>query len=358
MNNNKRHYIIPIFVSHRGCPHDCIFCNQKKITGSGGDVSGEEVKSKIEEYLKTIPKENTHIELAFFGGSFTAIPIEQQKELLGAVQSYLKQGVIRNIRVSTRPDCINEEVIEILKYYGVKIVELGVQSMDEEVLKISNRGHSSEDVVNAVALLKQSGFIVGVQVMVGLPGDTKEKSIDTVLKLVKLKPHIARIYPALVIRNTYMEQMYYKGLFKPFSLEKTIDICKELLIIFEMNNIEVIRIGLQPTENIMEGKEVVAGPFHPSMRQLVVAALYRDLLEDTISSMMPIDDVELFVNPKEISDIIGQKRANIEYLKERFNIRNIAIIQTTEIDKQSLIVKSGEYMRKMSIKNIYKILEK
>ncbi|MGB7604069.1 MAG: radical SAM protein [Lutisporaceae bacterium] len=355
---NKRHYIIPIFVSHRGCPHDCIFCNQKKITGSGGDVSGDEVKSKIEEYLKTIPKENTHIELAFFGGSFTAIPIEQQKELLGAVQSYLKQGVISNIRISTRPDCINEEVIEILKLYGVKIVELGVQSMDEEVLKLSNRGHSTEDVVNAITLLKQRGFTVGVQVMVGLPGDTEEKSIDTVQKLVALKPHIARIYPALVIRNTYMEQMYYKGLYKPFSLEKTIEICKRLLIIFEKNNIEVIRIGLQPTENIVEGKEVVAGPFHPAMRQLVVAAIYRDMLVYIISSMMPIDNVEIHINPKEISDIIGQKRTNIEYLRERFNIRNVAVIQTSTIDKQSIIVKSGENMRKMSLKDLYNVLEK
>lgn len=355
---NKRHYIIPIFVSHRGCPHDCIFCNQKKITGSGGDVSGDEVKSKIEEYLKTIPKENTHIELAFFGGSFTAIPIEQQKELLGAVQSYLKQGVISNIRISTRPDCIDEEVIEILKLYGVKIVELGVQSMDEEVLKLSNRGHSTEDVVNAITLLKQRGFTVGVQVMVGLPGDTEEKSIDTVQKLVALKPHIARIYPALVIRNTYMEQMYYKGLYKPFSLEKTILICKKLLIIFQRNNIDVIRIGLQPTENIVEGKEVVAGPFHPSMRQLVVAAIYRDMLVYIISSMMPIDNVEIHINPKEISDIIGQKRANIEYLKEWFNIRNVAVIQSLAIDKQSIIVKSGENMRKMSLKDLYNVLEK
>lgn len=355
---NKRHYIIPIFVSHRGCPHDCIFCNQKKITGSGGDVSGDEVKSKIEEYLKTIPKENTHIELAFFGGSFTAIPIEQQKELLGAVQSYLKQGVISNIRISTRPDCIDEEIIEILKLYGVKIVELGVQSMDEEVLRLSNRGHCTEDVVNAIAILKQRGFTVGVQVMVGLPGDTEEKSIDTVKKLVAMKPHIARIYPALVIRNTYMEQMYYKGLYKPFSLEKTIEICKRLLIIFEKNNIEVIRIGLQPTENIVEGKEVVAGPFHPAMRQLVVAAIYRDMLEYIISRMMPIDNIEIHINPKEISDIIGQKRTNIEYLKERFNIRNVAVIQSSTIDKQSIIVKSGEYMRKMSLKDLYNVLEK
>lgn len=355
---NKRHYIIPIFVSHRGCPHDCIFCNQKKITGSGGDVTGPEVKAKIEEYLQTMPLENSHIELAFYGGSFTAIPIEQQKELLEAVQAYLKQGVIRNIRISTRPDCIDEEVINVLKTYGVQIVELGVQSMDEDVLKISNRGHSAKDVVDAVDLLKRNGFTVGVQVMVGLPGDTEEKSIATVRKLVALKPDIARIYPALVIRNTYMEQMYLKGLYKPYSLEKTVDICKKLLIIFEQNNIEVIRIGLQPTENIGEGKEVAAGPFHPSMRQLVVSAIYRDMLEHILNKIIPSGNIEILVNPKEISDIIGQKRANIDYIRERFHIGKVAVIQSCEMERQSIMVKSDEFQHKMSIKDFITEMEK
>lgn len=350
---SNRHYIIPIFVSHRGCPHDCIFCNQKKITGSGGDVSGPEVKSKIEEFLKTIPSENSLIEVAFFGGSFTAIPINQQKELLEAVQDYLKQGLINNIRISTRPDCINEEIITILKTYGVQIVELGVQSMDQEVLKISNRGHSAQDVIDSVNLLKQNGFTVGVQVMVGLPGDSKEKSIATVQKLVALKPHVARIYPALVIRNTYMEQMYLKGSYKPFSLEETVDICKELLMVFEKNHIEVIRIGLQPTENIEEGKEVVAGPFHPSMRQLVVSAIYRDILEQIISHLPSLGNIEILVNPKEISDILGQKRSNIAYLKNKFHIQNLKITQISEIEKQSIVVKSDEIRQKMSIKDYY-----
>lgn len=348
---SKRHYIIPIFVSHRGCPHDCIFCNQKKITGSGGDVSGPEVKEKIEEYLNTIPQEDSLIEAAFFGGSFTAIPIAQQKELLEAVQPFIDKGFINNIRISTRPDCISTEIIDILKTYRVQIVELGVQSMDEEVLNISHRGHSDQDVIDAVNLLKQNGFTVGVQVMVGLPGDSKAKSIETVQKLVALKPHIARIYPALVIRNTYMEKMYLNGLYKPFSLEETVDICKELLMIFERNNIEVIRIGLQPTENIEEGKEVVAGPFHPSMRQLVVSAIYRDMLELMFSNLPELCNIEILVNHKEISDILGQKRSNIVYLKHRFNIQNLTISQNSETEKQSIVVKCGEFQQKMSIKD-------
>ncbi|MDF2522151.1 MAG: radical protein [Clostridia bacterium] len=352
---SKRHYIIPVFVSHRGCPHDCIFCNQKKITGSGGDVSGIEVKEKIEEYLKTMPLENSHIELAFFGGSFTAIPIEQQKELLEAAQPYLKQGFIKNIRVSTRPDCIDEEVISILKLYGVQIVELGVQSLDEEVLRISNRGHSVQSVIDSVNLLKEHGFTVGVQVMVGLPGDNEEKSIATVKRLVGLKPHIARIYPALVIRNTYMEKMYERGLYKPLSLESAVEICKKLLIIFEQNNIEVIRIGLQPTEEIGEGKEVAAGPFHPSMRQLVVSSIYRDMLENIINDMKPVESIEIEVNSKEISDIIGQKRTNIDFLSKKYKLKKIAVIQSPDIEKQSITVKSGEIERNLSVKDFYKL---
>jgi histone acetyltransferase (RNA polymerase elongator complex component) len=354
---NKNHYIIPIFVSHRGCPHDCIFCNQKKITGYGGDAKGEDVIVKINEYLKTIPRDNSVIELAFYGGSFTAIPIDQQRELLEAAQPFIAQGLINNIRISTRPDCIDMQIIELLKANNVKIVELGVQSMDEEVLRISNRGHSAQDVIDSVALLKKHSFTVGVQVMVGLPGDTIAKSIGTVKKLVELKPDIARIYPALIITNTYMEQMYYNGQFKPLSLKAAVEICKKLLVLFEMNNIEVIRIGLQPTENILEGKEVVAGPFHPSMRQLVVSEIYKDMLEYMLKDEEGITQLEISVHPKDISDLLGQKRNNIDYIKTHKKIEKIVVEQVSDIDRQSIMVKYGENMRKMSIKSFRNILE-
>ncbi|OGO78528.1 MAG: hypothetical protein A2Y23_07365 [Clostridiales bacterium GWB2_37_7] len=354
---SKRHYIIPIFVSHRGCPHDCVFCNQKKITGHGGDATKEDVKNKIEEYMKTIPSENSVIELAFYGGSFTAIPMDQQQELLEAVQPYIEQGIINNIRISTRPDCIDNYVIVLLKKYKVQIVELGVQSMDAEVLKLSNRGHSAGDVVDAVTLLKQHGFTVGVQVMVGLPGDTMQKSIETVKKLILLKPDIARIYPALVITNTHMEQMYYAGQYKPLTLEAAVEICKKLLILFEKSNIDVIRIGLQPTEDILEGKEVVAGPLHPSMRQLVVSSMYQDMLKYMLKSVSHIKQLEIFVHPHDISDLIGQKRCNIETIKIYNKIERIIVTQASDMDIQSIMLKYGEYMRKMSIKDFCNILE-
>ncbi|MDF2839962.1 MAG: radical protein [Clostridia bacterium] len=347
---NKKHYIIPIFVSHRGCPHDCVFCNQKKITGHGGDASKEDVVHKIEEHLRTIPRESAVIEVAFFGGSFTAIPIDQQQELLEAVQPYIDDGIIKNIRISTRPDCIDMQVIEVLKKYKVQIVELGVQSMDAEVLRLSNRGHSAKDVIDAVALLKKHGFTIGVQVMVGLPGDTMQKSIDTVEKLIELKPDIARIYPALVITNTEMERMYHSGLYQPLTLEEAVEVCKNLLILFEKNHVDVIRIGLQPTENIIEGKEVVAGPFHPSMRQLVVSSIYRDMMSFMLKDAISIKELEIHVNPRDISDILGQKRSNIDYIKANMKIEKIVVFQAIDIEPQTIMLKYGEYTNIMSIK--------
>lgn len=349
---NKRHYIIPIFVSHRGCPHDCVFCNQKKITGQGGDCTGADVRAKIQEYLGTIPRENTTIEAAFYGGSFTAIPLEQQIELLSAVQPYIQEGSIHNIRISTRPDCIDPEVLAVLKEYKVQIVELGVQSMDLAVLQLSNRGHSAQDVVDAVKMLKNAGFTVGVQVMVGLPGDTEQKSLDTVRRLIQLQPDIARIYPALVIRNTYMEQIYYEGSYTPLTLEAAVEICKKQLVLFEQNHIEVIRIGLQPTENILEGREVVAGPFHPAMRQLVLSSMYKDLMERELEGQQP-EELLLIVHPGDVSDLLGQKRCNIFFLKNVKKIDKIRIVQDENQEKQSFLMKYSENTRKLSIKDFY-----
>ncbi|HWR60168.1 MAG TPA: radical SAM protein, partial [Clostridia bacterium] len=303
---NKQHYIIPIFVPHKGCPHDCIFCNQKKITGQLGEVTAEEVREKIEEYLRTIPEEGSHIEVAFYGGSFTAIPLDYQRSLLEAAFGYYEKGRLESIRVSTRPDCIDREIGENLRRYGVRTVELGVQSMDDKVLELCNRGHTSQDVVEAVRLLKEYGFAVGVQMMIGLPGDSEEKALRTARELVRLKPDIARIYPALVIRNTYMEELYLKGEFNPLTVEEAAEISKKLLIIFEGSEINVIRIGLQPTENIMTGRDVAAGPFHPSMRQLVEALVYRDIMELLIGSLGGNGkEISIRVNPGNLSEVIG-----------------------------------------------------
>lgn len=354
--SKKQYYIIPIFVPHKGCPHDCIFCNQKKITGQIGEVTAEEVKTKIEEYLATIPSEGSHIEVAFYGGSFTAIPLDYQKSLLEAAFVYFKAGRIENIRVSTRPDCIDREIAENLKKYGVGIVELGVQSMDEYVLALCNRGHTSQDVVDAVRLLKEYGFTVGVQMMIGLPGDSEEKTIRTAWELIRLKPDIARIYPALVIKNTYMEEMYLRGEFQPMTVEAAAETSKKLLIIFEGNGVNVIRIGLQPTENILPGKDVVAGPFHPSMRQLVEALVYRDMLEHLLKRFGGKEkEIIVKVNPRNISELIGNKKSNIKYIKDKFSIDKLIISQDECADTDTIVLIVGEKSINMSKKDYYSI---
>jgi histone acetyltransferase (RNA polymerase elongator complex component) len=356
---SKKHYIIPIFVPHKGCPHDCIFCNQKKITGQLGEVTAQEVRDKIEDYLATIPEEGSHIEVAFYGGSFTAIPLDYQKELLEAAFSYIENGRIANIRVSTRPDCIDVEISDNLKRYGVGVVELGVQSMDEGVLKLCNRGHTSEDVVEAVRILKRYGFTVGVQMMVGLPGDTVEKALRTAEELIRLKPDIARIYPALVIKNTYMEEMYLKGEYHPLTLEAAVEESKKLLMLFEGNGVNVIRIGLQPTENILLGKDVVAGPFHPSMRHLVESLVYRDMIMHLLGEMpQKHHNVIIKTNPRNISELLGHKKCNIDFIKENFFIDKLEIIQDNSVETDTMVLIDGEKSLKMSEKDYYSILSK
>ena len=226
LSMSKKHYIIPIFVPHRGCPHDCIFCNQKRITGQVNNVTAEDAKLIIEKYLRTIKDKQANVEIAFFGGSFTGIPMDEQNSLLALANEYLYRGQIDYIRLSTRPDYINNIILENLKKYNVKIVELGIQSMDKDVLSAANRGHSPEDVEEAIKLLKQEGFIVGAQLMVGLPKDNEEKALETAKKIVELKPHIARIYPVLVIKDTYLEKMYRYGTYKPLSIEQAVKISK------------------------------------------------------------------------------------------------------------------------------------
>ncbi len=355
---SKKHYIIPIFVPHKGCPHDCIFCNQKKITGQIEEVTAKDVKAKIEDYLSMMHEGSSQIEVAFYGGSFTAIPLEYQEQLLDAAFMYVKAGRIAGIRVSTRPDCIDERISENLRKYGVRTVELGVQSMDEEVLKLCNRGHSPEDVINSVGILKEFGFSVGVQMMIGLPGDTEEKAVKTAEALIALRPDIARIYPALTIKSTYMEEMFLKGEYQPLTLDEAVELSKKLLILFESNGINVIRIGLQPTENINSGKDIVAGPFHPSMRHLVESLIYRDMLVYLLEKEGEKKEITLVINPKNVSELVGLKKSNIDYIKSKFFIDKIRISQDKSVEAGTLMLNIGEKSIIMSKKDYYSISTK
>lgn len=311
--------IIPIFVPHRGCPHDCIFCNQKKITGVSTDITSENVRNIIEEYLTTIDKDAS-IEIAFFGGSFTAIDMDIQRGLLSVAKEYVDKNIVDDIRMSTRPDCINHEILTMLKEYKVSIIELGVQSLDEKVLIDSVRGHSDEDVFKSSKLIKEYGIKLGLQMMVGLPSDTEEKCIKTANKFIELKPDCVRVYPTLVVKETGLEKLLNEGKYNSFTLEKSIDIVKKVLVLFYINNINVIRVGLQATEDIAIGKEVLAGPYHPAYRELVESKMYGDYIEYLIEKYGAKKDVVVLVNKKNVSRILGNKKSNVKKIKENYNI--------------------------------------
>lgn len=324
---SKRNYIIPIFVPHTGCPNDCIFCNQRKITGKSTDLTAGEIVERIESYLETLPTENRTLEIAFFGGSFTGIDMDIQREFLDVAYSYKQRGIVDKIRLSTRPDYIDVERLELLKSRGVDIIELGVQSMDSEVLEKSYRGHTREDVVEASKLIADYGFTLGLQMMVGLPGDSFEKSIETAIEIIALKPQIARIYPTLVIAETELENEYRRGNYSALSLEEAVYRSKYLLYMLENAGIQVIRVGLQPSENISEGGDIVAGPFHPAFRQLVEGEIYYDIVDDYLSGKEQTEGLELgiSVDASKISEIAGQGGVNKKRLIQKYRLRKISI---------------------------------
>ncbi|SHI72350.1 Radical_SAM C-terminal domain-containing protein [Dethiosulfatibacter aminovorans DSM 17477] len=266
----KKTKIIPIFIPHQGCPNDCIFCNQKKITGKGKHLDVYEIENDIKEFFSTIDVENYEVEIAFFGGSFTAIDIELQRSLLKIAYDYKSRKLVNRIRLSTRPDAIDYEILDILEDNGVDIIELGVQSLNDDVLLKINRGHTAEDTLRASSLIKERGFILGHQIMPGVYGSSPLNDIETAEKSIEMNPDIVRIYPALTIRDTKMEELYNDGSYNPPSLLKSIDVVAYIYSLYEVAGIKIIRVGLQATENINYDGDIVGGPFHPAYRQLVL----------------------------------------------------------------------------------------
>ena len=332
----KKQYIIPIFVPHLGCPNDCVFCNQKSISGQTKQVTKEDVKNIIEEHLKYI-KKDSKVEVAFFGGSFTGIEEAKQEELLSAAYEYIKQKKVDSIRISTRPDYIDKKILKRLKKYKVKTIELGVQSANDYILKKAGRGHTFEDVVKASKLIRWYGFELGHQMMVGLPESTTVDEINTAKQLIKLKPKMVRIYPVLVIKNTKLEKDYNDGKYKPLTVIQAVEVCKELVKLFVKKHIEVIRIGLQPTDTITnpdnDKSEVVAGPFHPAFRQLVESGMWYDVIVEKIKQLnTKVKEVVVTVNPADVNNVIGQRKDNINNLRDVYDVN--LIVKADEKIKQ------------------------
>ena len=335
----KKEYIIPIFVPHLGCKQCCTFCDQKTISGETKQVTEDDVRNTIEYYLKNFKNDN-YVEVAFFGGSFTAIPIETQKELLEAVQPYIKGKKVDSIRLSTRPDAIDKNILKMLKKYHVKTIELGVQSSNNYILERCKRGHTFEDVKKASKLIRKYRFKLGHQMMVGLPESTEKDDIKTAEDIIKLKPKLVRIYPVLVIKGTGLEREYRNKEFTPLTVGQAVERSKEILRLFAKKNIQVIRIGLQNTETIADPKnkdsEVVAGPYHPAFGQLVEDSIWYDKIVYEIKKInAKVIRVEIEANSQNINNIIGHKKENINKLKDTY-----AVITTVKANNS---IKPGKF---------------
>lgn len=312
----KTHYTIPVFIPELACPHRCVFCNQQHITTVMKSPSIEEVKDIIDRYLSTIP-ENRHVDIGFLGGNFTGIPAADQKSYLKSAQPYVENGMVEGLRVSTRPDYISEDILQRLKKYHVRTIELGVQSMDDDVLKMAARGHTSSDTKKAAKMIRDYGFNLGLQMMTGLPGDTLQKSLMTAREIASLGASSTRIYPTLVIKGTYLETLWREKKYQPQTLKQAIEWLIPIMDIFEQYNINVLRVGLHPTEGFLKGTDLLAGPFHPSLRQLIISERWKTLLTKTISPQ-PNKSLILKVNPKDMAYASGYKGNNKKHLQQWF----------------------------------------
>lgn len=318
---------ISIFVPHLGCPCQCSFCNQRTITGKTEQPTPDDVDRAVQTALK---RKGYDYEIAFFGGSFTAIDRDYIVTLLESAYKYVKSGQVNGIRISTRPDCIDDEILSVLKKYGVTSIELGAQSMDDEVLLFNRRGHTSADVVEASQLIKSYGFELGLQMMTGLYKDTEERAINTAEKIIALEPSTVRIYPTVVLKGTYLAELYLAEKYKPLNADDSAELCARLVPMFEKAGIKIIRLGLHSSEDIK--KNMLAGGFHDSFGELVKSRI----MVNKILALLP-GDYQVFVNSRSLSKLKGNNKSNIYLLMERGY--NIKIIIDNSLDVDELRIK-------------------
>ncbi len=328
-----KHSNISVFVPHIGCPNKCSFCNQRYITGSFMAPNSDDVIKAVITAQKS-PKYNAKTtEIAFFGGSFTAINRNYMESLLKTASQYVKNGTVSGIRISTRPDAIDNEILTILKQYNVTAIELGAQSLNNRVLKMNNRGHNADDVINSAKLIREFGFELGLQIMTGLYGDTEKTCLKTAEKCIQIAPDTIRIYPTIVLKDTYLAALYADNIYKPQSLNSAVDLAAKLYTLFTENNIKVIRLGLHSIEE----NAFIDGPWHPAFSELCLSKI---MLEKTLKMLKSKGKYTIFVNKTDVSKMIGQKKSNILHLetlgflckvKEKEDIADLQIEITREV---------------------------
>ena len=347
LNSYEKPFIVPVFLPNIGCPHKCIFCNQTAITGTKQKIpSPEEISLQINQFLSYKGKNRSPIQVSFFGGNFLGLKIDFITSLLREATKFVIAGRVDSIRFSTRPDTINYERLDILKKFPVATIEIGVQSMDDKVLCLSERGHTSTNTEKAVSILKERNYEIGLQMMTGLPNDNREIAIYSAKRIAALSPDFVRIYPTLVLKNTILSGWYKKREYTPMPLEQCVTLVKDIYLLFREKEIPVIRMGIQASEHVQRESAILAGPYHPAFGHLVHSEIFLDMASSIIESAIEsniksgeidcCDSVGIKVHPQSISKMRGLKNRNIEILKTRFHINSLKIIPDFSVKKDKV----------------------
>jgi histone acetyltransferase (RNA polymerase elongator complex component) len=344
MEKFEKPFIIPVFIPNQGCPHQCVFCNQSSIAGAKWSIpSHEQIASLINEHLEFKGEKRHKAEIAFFGGNFLGLKDDVVQDLLSCALEFVLAGKIDSIRFSTRPDTISNNRLNAIEKYPVLTIEIGAQSMDDTVLKKSNRGHTAKDTSNALNLLKERKYKTGIQMMAGLPGDDDAKLTDTTYKIINLHPDFVRIYPTIVLADSPLGVLYKNKKYQPLSLEQSVSLVKKIYLLFNKNNIPVIRMGLQPTEELNYGDTILAGPYHPAFGHLVYSEIFLDGIINFFESNARLPDkLVIYANPVDISKIRGIKNSNIRIISERFNPASIKIKPNNSLSQNTIIVNDAK----------------
>ena len=348
MNRLQKPFIIPLFLPNAGCPHQCAFCNQRTITiAKEKKFPPEKIPALIDEYIAYKGKNRNKVQIAFYGGNFLGLEKGYIESLLKQTEKYVESGVINSIRFSTRPDTINNAQLDIMDKFSVKTVEVGVQSMNDKVLAISQRGHTSYDTQKALILLKERGYETGAQIMTGLPNDNEKSALLTAERIVELKPDFARIYPTVVLADSLLARWYKSCKYSPLSLDDCVTLVKKIYLKFTENSIPVIRMGLQAADYLKEGVSILAGPYHPSFGHMVFSEIFLDMAVSALKNGFELQSSSLDssknmaaikVHPSCISKVRGLKNKNIKIIKEKFQIKDLKIIPDSNVKPDGLIV--------------------
>jgi histone acetyltransferase (RNA polymerase elongator complex component) len=349
--------IIPIFLMNRGCRHRCLFCNERLTAGDRPErITEAAFAETVRTHLAGGGRKRGSVQIAFYGGTFTGMEREEQRRLLELAAPFLREGAVDGIRISTRPDGIDAEGLDLLQTSGVTTVEVGAQSLHDEVLLRSQRGHTAADTFRALALLQEKDFETGIHLMAGLPGDSPGRFAETITQVIALRPDMVRIHPTLVLRDTPLAKAFREGNYLPLGLADAVNLCKYALKALNAAGIPVIRLGLQTTRELEEPGAVIAGPFHPAFRSLVETALFLEMAAALLASagwgsgapaLSPADTggglaPHFTLSPADLSNFYGVKRENIKALQKRFGLSAIRVSPDPALSRRTLILTVGE----------------